>query len=269
MTKLVQIIADTQVAAGSVQAWWLGGNGFVFKTPAGTTLYVDPYFSNCVAQIFGIERAFPPPIRAEEARPDLLINTHWHEDHLDPEGVPILAKHSPTPILAPPSCVSRLLGWLIPRDRVTPFKTGETYEFRDVKITALPARHPTAVSGWEVDDAIGLLFDFGGLRIYYSGDTEYDERLRALAYDHERPIDVCMVVINGVGGNMNAYEAALLAWQLKAKTVIPMHHQLWKDFTGGEQATLDPHLLVDTYQRLGGRGQVKLLEVAEGITLEA
>ncbi len=53
-----------------MEAWWLGGNGFVFKTPAGTTLYVDPYFSNCVAQIFGIERAFPPPIRAEEARPD-------------------------------------------------------------------------------------------------------------------------------------------------------------------------------------------------------
>ena len=76
-----------------------------------------------------------------------------------------------------------------------------------------------------------------------------------------------MIVINGAGGNMNAHEAALLAWHLRANTVIPMHHRLWKDFTGGEQATLDPQLMVDTYQRLGGSGEVKLLEVGEGIPL--
>ena len=74
-------------------------------------------------------------------------------------------------------------------------------------------------------------------------------------------------MINGVGGNMNAHEAALLAWHLKAKTVIPMHHILWKDFNGGEQATMDPQLLVDTYQRLGGTGEVKLLAVGEGIII--
>jgi hypothetical protein len=42
---------------------------------------------------------------------------------------------------------------------------------------------------------------------------------------------------------------------------------LWKDFSGGEQATLDPQLLVDTYQRLGGAGTVKLLDVGEGFVL--
>ena len=67
---------------------------------------------------------------------------------------------------------------------------------------------------------------------------------------------------------MNAHEAALLAWQLGVKTVIPMHHRLWQDFTGGEQATLDPQLLVDTYQRLGGTGDVKLLAVGEGVELQ-
>ena len=80
------------------------------------------------------------------------------------------------------------------------------------------------------------------------------------------PIDVMLAVINGAGGNMNAHEAALLAWHIKPSVLIPMHHILWKDFTGGEQATLDPNLLVDTYRRLGGKGEVRLLAPGEGIT---
>ncbi|MFN8492578.1 MAG: MBL fold metallo-hydrolase [Caldilineaceae bacterium] len=267
MTALAQTIAQTQVAPGSVMAWWLGGNGFVFKTPASTQLYVDPYFTNSAYPIFGVERGFPPPIPVEDARPDLLIASHWHEDHLDPEGIPLVAQHSKTHFLAPPSCVSRMLGWRVPRDRVSSLKVGETYEFRDIKITATPARHLAGVPGWEVDDAIGFLIDFGGLRVYHCGDTEYDTRLRALGYDKARPIDACMLVINGVGGNMNAHEAALLAWHLKAKTVIPMHHILWKGPNTNEQATLDPQLFADTYQKLGGAGEVKLLEVGEGIRL--
>ena len=103
------------------------------------------------------------------------------------------------------------------------------------------------IPGWEVPDAIGLLIEAEGLRIYHTGDTEYDLRLRSLAYDKDRPIDVMMTVINGAGGNMNAHEAALLAWHIRPKILIPMHHILWKDFSGGEQATLDPNLLADTY----------------------
>ena len=228
---------------------------------------MDPYFSNCVAQIFGIERAVPPPIPVEEAQPDLVVATHWHEDHLDPEGLPILARRSPTHFLCPPSCRSRLLGWLVPGERVTAITAGETHTFRDVRITAVAARHEAGVPGWEVPDAIGLLIEAEGVRIYHTGDTEYDLRLRSLAYAKDRPIDVMLTVINGAGGNMNAHEAALLAWHLRPRIVIPMHHVLWKDFSGGEQATLDPNLLADTYQRLGGAGQVRMLEVGEGIEL--
>ena len=47
-------------------AWWLGGSGVVLKTPAGTQVYIDPYLSDCVRDIFGIARAFPPPITPEK-----------------------------------------------------------------------------------------------------------------------------------------------------------------------------------------------------------
>src|SRR4051794_25588429 len=175
---LAQTIAETQVADGSVMAWWLGGTGFVFKTAAGTQIYVDPYFSNCVAGIFGVERAFPAPISAEDARPDLLIATHWHEDHLDPEGLPIVARSSQAQFLAPPSCVSRLLGWLIPRDSVSGLSVGQTHTFRDVTITAVAARHVGGISWWGGGDASGVVLGFCGVRVCLSGGTQDDPRLR-------------------------------------------------------------------------------------------
>jgi L-ascorbate 6-phosphate lactonase len=268
MNSLAQTISDTRVRPGSVMAWWLSGTGFVFKTSAGTQIYVDPYFTNCVSQIFGVERALPPPVPVEEAEPDLVIATHWHEDHLDPEGVPILAKRTDTQFLCPPSARSRMLGWLVPGPRVTAITEGQTHAFRDVRITAVPARHIPNVPGWEVPDAIGLLIETEGMRIYHTGDTEYDLRLRALAYDKDHPIDVMLTVINGAGGNMNAHEAALLAWHIQPKVVIPMHHILWKDFDSGAQGTLDPNLLAATYRRLGGTGEVKIVEVGDGFELK-
>jgi len=152
---------------------------------------------------------------------------------------------------------------------VTAISEGQTHTFRDVRIIAVPARHAPGIPGWEVPDAIGLLIEAEGVRLYHTGDTEYDLRLRALAYDKNHPIDAMLTVINGAGGNMNAHEAALLAWQIRPKIVVPMHHILWKDFTGGEQATLDPNLLADTYGRLGGTGQVKLLNVGEGLEISS
>lgn len=267
MTTLAQTIAATQVRPGTLMAWWLSGTGFVLKTAAGTQVYIDPYFSNCVAQIFGVHRAGPPPIPVEAAAPDLVVATHWHEDHLDPEGLPILARRSATQFLCPPSCRSRLVGWLVPGERVTTITEGQTHTFRDVQITAVAARHVAGIPGWEVPDAIGLLIAVDGVRLYHTGDTEYDLRLRALGYDPNHPIDAMLTVINGAGGNMNAHEAALLAWHLRPKIAIPMHHILWKDFSGGEQATLDPKLFAETYRRLGGTGQVVLLNVGDGIEI--
>lgn len=266
-SQTVREIAEKRARPGTVLAWWLGGTGMVLKTAAGTQIHIDPYFSNCVSGIFGMDRATPPPVPVEHANPDLVVATHWHEDHLDPEGLPTLAGLSPCRFLCPPSCRSRLMGWGVAGERITAFETGASHEFRDLKITAVPARHVAGIAGWEVPDAIGLLIEVDGLCIYHTGDTEYDLRLRALGFAPSRTIDVMMTVINGVGGNMNAHEAALLAWHLHPGILIPMHHVLWKNFTGGPQATLDPMLMTSTYRALGGNARVCALAVGEGIEL--
>lgn len=265
--SLLQRIEEKVVAVGRLSAWWLGGSGFVFKTSSGAQIFVDPYLSDIVREIFGQGRDFPPPLDAREVRPDVLVSTHWHEDHLDPGSIPLIARHSPqTRFVMPPGAMSRAVSWGVPPDRITPIGTGESIEIGAVRITATAARHDAGIAGWEAPDAVGVLLQSDGLTVYHSGDTEYDQRLRALRTQN---VDVAIACINGVTGNMDAHEAALLAWQLGASTVIPMHHYLWEGNPGGPEATLDPELFAGTYRNLGGVGRVVLPEVGQEIELKA
>lgn len=260
-------IAQQQAPPGHVMAWWLGGSGFVFKTPAGTQIYIDPYLSNIVEGIFGAgnRRGFPTPIEPEKVRAEAVISTHWHEDHLDPGAIPVIARSSPaTRFIMPPTATSRALSWGVPRDRVTALTAGQSLTVGDVTVRAVPARHEAGIPGWDVPDAVGIVLEAEGLKIYHTGDTEYDVRLRNL---RDQGFDVVMACINGVTGNMDVHEAALLAWQLGASTTIPMHHLLWAGSTVGGAATLDPQLFAETYRKLGGSGRVVLPEVGGLIDL--
>jgi L-ascorbate 6-phosphate lactonase len=265
--RLSEQIAEKRVATGNVACWWLGGSGFVFKSSQGTIVYVDPYLSNIVKSIFGAERAFPPPIEPEEVRADCIISTHWHEDHLDPGLIPVIARNNPeAKFLMPPSATSHILSWSVPRSQVIPLPRGEAANIGDVRIEATPARHEANIPGWEVPDAIGVLLQADGLTIYHCGDTEYDVRLRRLK---ARSPDVALLCINGITGNMDAHEAALLAWHLGAGTVMPIHHYLWAVTSGSEEETLDPELFVATYKRLGGRGLAVIPTVGAEIELSS
>lgn len=215
---------------------------------------MDPYLSNVIDRLFGQKRAFPPPLTAEEAAPDLLIATHWHEDHLDPGSLPILAARNPQAVLLmPPSAMSRALSWGISRKQVVPLRAGQSFTFQDLTVRAVAARHEAGVEGWETPDALCLILEGEGLKVFFSGDTEYDSRLRRLSGENFAAAFLC---INGTGGNMNAHEAALLAWQLGVSMVVPMHHLLWEMAAPPPDGTFDPGILEQTYRNLGGTGTV-------------
>lgn len=263
--SLSERLRQRTVAPSEVVAWWLGGAGFVFKTSSGTQIYVDPYLSDVVNDIFGQPRAFPTLVTAEEARPDILVCTHWHEDHLDPSSVPVIARNNPSaPLLMPPSAMARAVSWGVPRRQIVPFKAGETKTFGSLGISAIAARHHAGVEGWEVVDGLCLILQIDGLKIFFSGDTEYDTSLRRLSRSGFHAAFLC---INGVGRNMNAHEAALLAWQFGVSTIVPMHHLLWKNPAPNDEATLDPQVLADTYRNLGGKGRVIAPVLGEEIVL--
>jgi L-ascorbate 6-phosphate lactonase len=259
---LAERLTKLAVRPRTVACAWLGQAGYLIKSSTGLIVMIDPYFSNEVERQEGLKRLFPPPITAGELVPDVLLVSHGHLDHFDEPTIESFARAGRSLLVAAPSCIARAtaLGWATPRTRS--LVPGKSTTKSGLRVTATFARHT-------LPDAIGFLLEIDGLRLWHSGDTEYDQHLRVLA---AAKLDVAFICINGGGGNMNADEAALLAWEMKPRTVVPMHYGMWskKDYRYAglaPDATPDPKRFESTLRKLSTRVRAKTLQVGRIVTL--
>ena len=66
------------------------------------------------------------------------------------------------------------------------------------------------------------------IKMYFSGDTEYNERLEDLkGYN----IDIMFICINGKLGNMNVKEAIRLTERVAPRVGVPMHYGMFESNT--------------------------------------
>jgi len=258
---LEKLIRDLVVPAGAVACIWLGQAGYLLKSPDGVIVMIDPYLSDWAEQQWGLRRIIDPPIDPEHLQPDLLLISHWHEDHLDAPVIKLWSKLATGIFAGPETCTVRAHAWGWPTGQVVDLPRGQLMTHQDVTVTATFARHDTPFA--PAGDEVGFLLDINGLRIWYVGDTEYDARLRPMK---EESIDVALIPINGVGGNLNADEAALLISVVKPRVVVPMHYNMWAPEDFGPDATLNPRQFAGTHAKLEGTAEVKVLAVGEIVT---
>lgn len=259
-TSLWPTIRADVVPPGTVGIWWLYQAGFVIKSPGATMIAIDPYLSESVQSSYGISRAVPTPLTAQEAEFDAVLATHPHDDHLDPDCVTAFAAHERTAFVGPPSAAKIARGGGFPGSRTHALRRGDTVEIGDVTIEAVMARHMFEPE--PTPDAIGYLITAGGCRVYHSGDTEYDARI---VDDTEDRVDIALICMNGTAGNMDVDEAAMLAWRQRPRLAVPMHFGLWGDEDYGPGATLDPARFVDVYHRLAPGADVTIPRIGEPI----
>ncbi len=168
----------------------------------GKTIYVDP--------VGGAERL------ADQARPDLVLITHTHGDHLD---VPTLegVVTATTRIVAPQVVAEKLPEGL--RAKTEVLGNGQSAEILGVKVEAVAAYnlteehlkfHPRGVGN-------GYVLTLGATRVYVSGDTEDTPEMRAL-----KDIDVAFLCMNQPY-TMTVEQAADAVLAFKPKVVYPYH----------------------------------------------
>src|SRR5512146_120348 len=88
---LMQEIREFRVEKGTAAMWWLGQNGYIFKSHEGTLLSTDLYLTDsCIGVAppgMDLHRQVPVLIPPEEIDVDLYACTHNHKDHTDPETI--------------------------------------------------------------------------------------------------------------------------------------------------------------------------------------
>jgi L-ascorbate 6-phosphate lactonase len=236
--ELIDEIAVTLPAAGSLTVWWLGQSGFLIKSRHGL-LAVDLYLSEHLTKKY--EETNRPHVRMTRAplrggdlcNIDLVLASHKHSDHLDPGTMPDLLAASPGAIVVvPESIIDHALELGLPRKKLVGLDAGDTMELAGFRVHAVPSAH----EGLDTDTHgrhlyLGYVIEADGRRLYHSGDSvAYPGLIERLGSE---PFDVLFLPINGrdpargVPGNMTAAEAAQLAAAVRPRFVVPHHYDMF------------------------------------------
>lgn len=218
---------------------WLGQAGLLLDN-GKYKIMIDPYLSDAVAKIDpGKFRRMPikPEIFAVE--PDVLIFTHDHLDHYDPETASVFLGQNrrPATVLCPFSVWQKVRCFGGPHNYVLFDRHTQWTEF-GFRFEAVKAAHSDPF-------AIGVVInDLEKSKAYYiTGDTLYNSEIFA---DLPENLEAVFLPINGVGNNMNAEDALRFFRQCGAKSAAAYHvgmfdHISPADLGAGNQIILETY----------------------------
>jgi L-ascorbate metabolism protein UlaG (beta-lactamase superfamily) len=101
---------------------------------------------------------------------------------------------------------------------------GLTVALDGIWLKGVPAYNPDKQFHPKSNNWVGFVIEIGSKRIYYAGDTDLTEEMKAL-----KDIDVALLPVGGTY-TMDAKEAAEATMHIKPKLAIPYH---WGDIVGG------------------------------------
>jgi L-ascorbate metabolism protein UlaG (beta-lactamase superfamily) len=170
-------------------------------------VYFDPGF-------MGDFNTFHLPISEFTEPGDLILITHAHHDHIQPE---LLAKiRKPDSFILCPKVCENIV--------TKPFhlvKPGDEFTNQEIKIQVVHSYntlegHSTRKAHHK-GDGVGYIITWNQTTFYHAGDTDYIPEM-----NHFPPIDIAMIPIGGTF-TMDISEAVEATLTIQPKKVIPMH----------------------------------------------
>lgn len=221
-----------------VEVGYLGQTGFVFRLN-DVQIAADPYLSDYVDRTVKNvcwKRNYPPPCTpAELSDVDLVLLSHSHYDHTDPDTV-IPLYHAGNMVFAGPYEVIDLLkSWGFNETRLIALDDMQQFVFKNQTITAVAAAHEQLHidgDGHIRELSFTLTFE-NGQSVFFGGDMCLYPGLAAKIV---KPVTAAILPINGrdenrrqldIIGNLTYREAADLAVCVNAEIMIPTHYDLY------------------------------------------
>ncbi len=199
---------------------WLGQAGLLFEKN-GVQIMIDPYLSDSVSRVNPKNaRRVPVEEALFDLSPDIMLFTHDHIDHYDPETAPrFLHKQDKCMTVLGPASVWQKARQEGGGHNYVQFNRHTEWTEKGFCFAAVKAEHSDA-------QAIGVIIHDleADKRYYVTGDTLYN---KAVLADLPQGIDVIFLPVNGVGNNMNMLDAARFAKECSAKVAVPLHFGLF------------------------------------------
>ncbi len=197
---------------------WIGQAGLYFVSDEGTKVLIDPYLSNSAMEINPRnERHTPIDKRFLEIKPDILIFTHNHIDHYDPETAKHYLKEDSGITVLCPSSVWDNVRQFGGNNNYVMFNRHTQWTEKGLTFKAVKAEHSDL-------SAIGVIVEDGKRSYYVTGDTLYNTDI---FNDLPQRIDIVFLPINGMGNNMNVEDAVRFVWAIGARKAVPMHYGMF------------------------------------------
>ena len=205
----------------------LGHATFKVTTPEGHVILIDPWLR---------DNTFIPAEHRSQPRIDLMLITHGHEDHCDPQLPAIVAETRPVLV------VNNIVRWFllaqqVPEELFESLNLGGTVSVLGgaVSVTMVNAFHISHVQ-WpdgRIDlphQAVGFVLHLSdGATIYFAGDTSVFGDM-ALIRDLYRPTLAVLPI--GDRYTMGPLEAAQAIRLLGVRHVVPFHYGTYPSLTG-------------------------------------
>ncbi len=226
---------------------WIGHSTFLVQW-GGRRLLTDPVFGARASPIgfAGPRRLVPPALRIDQLpKPDLVLISHNHYDHLDEGSVRRLARRHPTLTFVVPL---GLKAWFAARGwhQVVELDWWQSAEVGGLRVHAVPAQHFSGRTARDRNRTLWCGFiveDPAGRKLFFAGDTGYSPDFRDIGARFA-PVDLALIPIGAYAPrwfmkamHVDPDEAVQIHQDLQSRQSVAMH---WGTFRLTEEPLDEP-----------------------------